>query len=74
MVILGLTYCFSNSGNVGKSHSLGDGALGQFNVFSVLCMMLGLLVVSTREKVKLLKGTNINMTASELISKYFVTI
>lgn len=29
-------------------------------MFSVLCVMLGLLVVSTREKVKPLKGTKIN--------------
>lgn len=31
MVILGFTCCFSESSNAGKSHSLGDGALGQFN-------------------------------------------
>ena len=53
----GFIYYLSNSSDVGKSCSLG--ALGQFSGFSVLCVMLGLLVVS-REKVKPLKGTEIN--------------
>lgn len=40
-------------------------------MFSVLYVTLGLLVVSTREKVKPLEGTKINKTTSELISKVF---
>ncbi|KAF4794120.1 hypothetical protein TURU_104636 [Turdus rufiventris] len=71
MVFLAFTYCFSNSSNV-KPRSLGDGALGQFSVFSVLCVMFGLLVVSAREKGKPLKGAKVNMTAPELISQWHV--
>lgn len=72
MVFLALTYCFPNSSNVFKPHSLGDGALGQFSVFSVLCVMFGLLVVSMRKKGKPLNGAKVNMTAPDLISQYHI--
>lgn len=71
MVFLAFTYCFSNSSNV-KPCSLGDGALGPFSMFSLLCVMFGLLVVSAREKGKPLKGAKVNMTAPELISQWHV--
>lgn len=42
------------------------------SVFSVLRVMFGLLMMSTREKGKPLNGAKVNMTAPDLISQYHV--
>lgn len=72
MVILGFTYRFSNSNSADKSHSLGDGALGQFSVSCTVCDAWAASGVNKGEG-ETTQGYE-SKTSSELISKYFVMI